>query len=64
MKKNLRLFNLLVSCLFPVVVACSQNDRESQFDRAKMDSLFAKISKNQKGMGSISIFHDGKEVYE
>ena len=28
-----------------------------------MDSLFSLIESNQKGMGSISIFEDGKEVY-
>ncbi len=34
------------------------------FDKAKMDSLFLRIENNQKGMGSISIFKDGKEVYQ
>jgi len=28
-----------------------------------MDSLFTTIEENQKGMGSISIFQDGKEIY-
>lgn len=33
------------------------------FDKAKMDSLFSIIEKNNKGMGSISLFQDGSEVY-
>ncbi|GJM33611.1 MAG: D-Ala-D-Ala carboxypeptidase [Saprospiraceae bacterium] len=34
------------------------------FDNAKMDSFFAKIGANDKGMGSISIFKKGHEVYQ
>jgi D-alanyl-D-alanine carboxypeptidase len=34
------------------------------FDKSKMDSLFSIIKTNQKGMGSISIFKNGKEVYQ
>lgn len=34
------------------------------FDKSKMDSLFSIIEKNNKGMGSISIFQNGKEVYQ
>ncbi len=34
------------------------------FNLAKMDSLFALIDKNDKGMGSLSLFQDGKEVYQ
>ena len=34
------------------------------FDISKMDSLFSTINTNQRGMGSISIFNDGKEVYK
>jgi D-alanyl-D-alanine carboxypeptidase len=33
------------------------------FDRAKMDKLFDVIEKNKQGMGSVSIFKDGKELY-
>lgn len=33
------------------------------FNKAKMDSLFQLIDANEKSMGSISIFHEGKEVY-
>ncbi|MFN3301166.1 MAG: serine hydrolase domain-containing protein, partial [Sediminibacterium sp.] len=31
--------------------------------KAKLDSLFAVIDKNDKGMGGVSIFRDGKEIY-
>ncbi|NQU84244.1 MAG: beta-lactamase family protein [Mariniphaga sp.] len=34
------------------------------FDRQKMDNLFNLIEENNKSMGSISIFQDGKEVYQ
>ncbi len=34
------------------------------FDKVKMDDYFSKIEKYQKAMGSISIFKDGKEVYQ
>ncbi|MEN0003189.1 MAG: serine hydrolase domain-containing protein [Bacteroidota bacterium] len=33
------------------------------FNQAKMDSLFQLLAANQKGMGTISIYQDGKEVY-
>jgi D-alanyl-D-alanine carboxypeptidase len=33
------------------------------FNRAKMDSLFTKIVEMDKGMGSISIFKKGQEIY-
>lgn len=33
------------------------------FEKSKMDSLFSLIENNDKGMGSISIFHNGSEVY-
>lgn len=34
------------------------------FDKAKMDSLFWLIENNEKGMGSVSLFQDGEEVYQ
>ncbi|MEW7279019.1 serine hydrolase domain-containing protein [Aquimarina sp. 2201CG1-2-11] len=34
------------------------------FNKQKLDSLFNLIETNNKGMGSISIFHEGKEVYQ
>src|SRR5690606_25826233 len=35
-----------------------------EFNKLKMDSLFLLIDENQKGMGSISIFENGQEVYQ
>ena len=35
-----------------------------EFDKAKLDSLFSAIGENQKGMGSVSIFSEGEEVYQ
>lgn len=54
MKKSILLIYILVISL----VAYSQG-----FDNDKMDSLFLKIEKYDKGMGSISIFKNGKEIY-
>lgn len=34
------------------------------FNQAKMDSLFNLIDKHDKGMGSVSVFYDGEEVYQ
>jgi len=34
------------------------------YDKAKMDSFIKKIEKYEKGMGSISIFNNGNEVYQ
>jgi CubicO group peptidase (beta-lactamase class C family) len=45
--------------IFFALASFSQN-----FDKAKMDSLFATIESHQKGMGSVSIFVDGKPVYQ
>ena len=35
-----------------------------KFNRQRMDSLFTLIESNEKGMGSISVFDDGNEVYQ
>lgn len=53
----------LAFCLL-VSSACSQNHDTGEFDRATMDSLFARIENNRQGMGSISIFKNGEEVYQ
>lgn len=54
MKKTILSFCILISSL----ITYSQN-----FDKRKMDSLFSKIETNDKGMGGISIFKNGKEIY-
>jgi D-alanyl-D-alanine carboxypeptidase len=53
--KNFLLSVCLASC---TLFAGSQN-----FNRAKMDSLFQLLNNNDKIMTSVSIFHDGMEVY-
>lgn len=40
------------------------NSNAQQFDQAKMDSLFLLIDTNSKGMGSVSLFVEGEEVYQ
>jgi CubicO group peptidase (beta-lactamase class C family) len=35
----------------------------SPIQKAKLDSLFTIIDKNDKGMGGVSIFREGKEIY-
>ncbi len=52
-------YKVLLLLLLLTVGLCAQ-----EFDRAKMDSLFTIIESENKGMGSISIFEDGKEVYQ
>ena len=48
--------------LFSILVI-SENYAQS-FNKAKLDSLFDLIEKAQQGMGSVSIFKDGQEVYQ
>lgn len=49
---------LSIACIFLFGAVAAQ-----EFDRSKMDSLFAVIDQNDKGMGSVSLFRDGEEVY-
>ena len=46
------------------IVVASVHAGAQDFDRQKMDSLFAHITSNEKGMGSISIFANGEEIYQ
>ncbi len=55
MKKQFILFSLLMASL--AMAAQSVNT-------AKLDSLFQRIDENDQGMGSISIFKAGQEVYQ
>ncbi len=50
--------------LLLITIVLSINLSAQDFNRQKMDSLFKLIESNQKGMGSISIFKNGKEVYD
>ena len=50
---------LLLTGLLAAFMANAQD-----FDRSKMDRLFALIEQNNRGMGSISIYESGEEVYQ
>ncbi len=45
-----------------LLIAFGSNAQD--FDKPKLDSLLSLIDDNQKGMGSLSIFENGKEVYQ
>ena len=47
---------IFILCCFSFAIGQS-------FDQAKMDQLFSLVDKHEQGMGSFSIFQDGKEVY-
>nr|WP_299073184.1 serine hydrolase domain-containing protein [uncultured Allomuricauda sp.] len=57
MKRFVTITLFLISC--SIVLGQDQN-----FDKKKLDSLLTYIDVNQKGMHSISIFENGKEVYQ
>lgn len=52
-------YTVILLFIFLAAGLCAQ-----EFDRVKMDSLFSLIDAGQKGMGSISIFSMGEEVYQ
>ncbi|MBJ2174020.1 beta-lactamase family protein [Aureibaculum sp. A20] len=51
-------FVLIIALLF-----CSYLQSQTG-DKTKLDSLFSNIEENKIGMGTVSIFKDGKEVYQ
>lgn len=51
-------FTIIIAIVFFGLSIYSQD-----FNRQKMDSLFARIEANNKGMGSVSIFKNGEEIY-
>ncbi len=53
----------VITCLITLFIITSSQLTAQQLNKAKMDSLFALIEANNKGMGSLSIFKDGEEVY-
>ena len=55
----MRIIITSVFTLFCFSLLTAQN-----FDRAKMDQLFSIVEKHEQGMGSFSIFQDGKEIYK
>lgn len=52
-----------MSKYFFVFLICINSVSAQTFDTSKMDSLFNLLESNNKGMGSISIFSNGKEIY-
>lgn len=51
----------LITVLLAAVLAFSLNAQN--FNEQKLDSLFSSIEQNNKGMGSLSIYKNGKEIY-
>lgn len=49
--------------LFILCISCSGSGAQ-EFDKSKMDGLLNHIERNVQGMGSLSIFRDGREVYQ
>lgn len=47
-------------CFLFVAFSC----KSQSFDIAKMDSLFTLIADSNKSMGSISLLHNGQEIYQ
>ncbi|MEP2238423.1 MAG: serine hydrolase domain-containing protein [Maribacter sp.] len=64
--KNHYLKVIAVTFLFLTAFSCTTEVDEfgEDFDRDKMDLFFSKIEEKNLGMGSISIFKDGKEDYQ
>lgn len=59
LKNNtMKYFLFCVLCIF----ACAANSQS--YDKAKMDQFFDEIERNNRGMGSLSIYQDGQEVYQ
>jgi len=57
--------SLLRIIFFSLLIASSLFTAEAQdFNRAKLDSLFRLYDQYDRGMGSISLFQDGEEVYQ
>jgi len=50
--------------LFAILLLVSSGLHAQTSNTQKLDSLFQKIGTNNKGMGTFSLFKDGKEVYQ
>lgn len=51
--------------IFLVILLTWSTLSESQtIDTIKLDSLFTSIENHKRGMGSVSLFHNGKEIYQ
>ena len=64
--KNHYLKVIAVTFLLLLTFSCTTEVDEfgEDFDRDKMDLFFSRIEEKNLGMGSISIFKDGKEDYQ
>lgn len=47
-----------------LLITCTSLSKAQNFDTSKLDSLFSLIETYEKGMGCISIFQEGKEIYQ
>jgi len=45
------------------VIASATICQSQHFNQKRLDSLFDMIENNDRGMGNISLFKDGKEIY-
>lgn len=50
--------------VLPFLLGVSLTLNAQNFDKQKLDSLFSIIVEYEKGMGSISVFQNEKEVYQ
>ena len=48
---------------FLIIVACTMAVQAQDFDKAKLDKYFQALNENNKFMGSVSVFHNGDEIY-
>ncbi len=46
-----------------VIIACTMAVQARDFDKAKLDKYFQTLNENNKFMGSVSVFHNGNEIY-
>jgi len=51
------------SLIISVILFLSTLAFPQEFNKLKLDSLFSRIEKNDKGMGAISLYKNGKEIY-
>ena len=56
--KQIQTLTLIIAFIF-----CTNCHHAQDFDKAKIDSLLTIIENTDKGMGSVSLFKDGKEIY-
>lgn len=48
---------------FLVIATCTMAGQAQDFDKAKLDKYFHTLNENNKFMGSVSVFHNGNEIY-